>query len=158
MPKTKIIAFESELKGRELHEKLAKANNVEERIELYGQCTSTLLAEVITNNNMKEGFIISDCEGCEFEIFSELIVEKLVNFSLLIETHGYHGLNTTTIIKTRFEKTHDIFPIRVKKRKINDFNIGRDIAIEDYEKVDCMYEYSGAFNNKIKWLYIKSKK
>jgi hypothetical protein len=105
----------------------------------------------------KRSFILCDCEGYEFDLFTEEVIEKLTNCDLIIELHDkINPLISSTLIK-RFEKTHYQQILETQDRNFEDYPELNDFST--LEKKILISEGRGgllAFQ-KMQWLYLKAK-
>lgn len=107
-PKAKIYAYDTNSKAVRFCQKMAKLNNVDQRVIIGGFCSSETLQQF---NFRGKGLIISDCEGYETSLFSERLIPFLANHDLLVELHDFIDINISSIIRKRFEMTHEIVTI-----------------------------------------------
>lgn len=102
-PKTKVFAYEI---NTEIYEFLIE--NVEfnkKNNQVY--CFNSEVNEDIKKIESKERVLVfSDCEGGEFQIFSEDVLRNLVNSDLIIEIHS-NNFNKTSIEKN-LSKSHEV--------------------------------------------------
>jgi hypothetical protein len=104
-----VFAYDTSEKAIRLCNSMARLNNVSERVVTGSFCdASTLRAIPFTG----KALIISDCEGFEKELFTEDVVPLLANHDLLIEIHDFVDIETSSIIRRRFQNSHTITSIR----------------------------------------------
>lgn len=101
----KIYAFDIDSEALDLTKKMAKENNVSERVFVDKECSAETLANFKFSNN---SLIISDCEGYERFLFNETNINNLLHTDLIIETHDFVNINISTNLEKLFSKTHDI--------------------------------------------------
>ncbi len=105
---SRITAFDIDQGALNSCIKLAEFNNVKNRVEVKRFCSS----DDINNFNFLDGLIISDCEGYELELFSNVDIEKK-KLDYLIEIHEWPlNVNLAQKVYNIFEKTHHINIIR----------------------------------------------
>ena len=101
---SKIIAFDVDDEAKKACNELIIFNNVQDRVTVEGFCR----AEMINRYDFKDGLIISDCEGYELELFSNVnISNKKLDY--LIEVHEWPLENEfAKKLYNLFNKTHHI--------------------------------------------------
>ena len=88
-------AFEISKTGQSVIENLAKLNNVNDSIQIFGECNSISLFN-LNKNILNQSFILIDIEGAEFDLLNESMLCFLCNSVILIELHEFffdNGLN-----------------------------------------------------------------
>jgi len=118
----KMYAFDLDPKARILCKKMAVLNEVSDRIFIDSFCDSDVLFNLSFS---KKSLIISDCQGFEKILFTDVLIQHLSNMDFLIELHDSQDIYTSIVLKERFKKTHDIQVIS---------------SIEDYKKAQ-IYDY-----------------
>ncbi|MTJ07925.1 hypothetical protein [Anabaena sp. UHCC 0204] len=113
-----IIAYESSDESRRILELNLRINNLSERVTVLGNCDypefySQLKAE-------SPDFILCDIEGYENTLFTEQILQLLVNTILLIEVHPSYELLTKI---PQIENTHKVFKIEPETRTLEDYTV-----------------------------------
>jgi len=147
-PGSRIVAFDIDEKARELLAQMIRTNNVQGKVSIAGLCHPRMIGEFA---NKKRGLVISDCEGCELDLFNTLTVRKLRDFDFLIETHDSLDVNITRILTNRFRKTHGIHLIKGRKRSVKDFPASSEFT--PMEKRLAMQE---GRHRMPKWLFMES--
>ncbi|CAN5773714.1 hypothetical protein BH11VER1_BH11VER1_10790 [soil metagenome] len=104
-----VLAYDIEPDARDLCAKMATLNHVADRITIKPECPPS---ELISLNLPERCLIICDCEGYEVSLFTPEVVNKMANHDLLIEVHDCLDIETSAIIRQRFEATHDITVIQ----------------------------------------------
>jgi SAM-dependent methyltransferase len=105
----KVFAFDISRKARNLCKRMAKINNIEDKLTVSSNCT----AEDLENFSFTgKGLIVCDCEGFEKELFNNNNIQNLLNCDLIIETHDFIDISISTYIKNLFAKTHDVYTIK----------------------------------------------
>lgn len=101
----KIFAFDTNIKATQQCIKMAKINNISERLIIGGFCD----AETLKNLPFRErALIISDCEGYEKDLFNKDNVFALSCHEFLIEVHDLVDIETSSYLREIFEATHNI--------------------------------------------------
>jgi 23S rRNA U2552 (ribose-2'-O)-methylase RlmE/FtsJ len=102
MPGTKVYCFDINEKDMDFCREMADLNNLNNLI-FNKECNPGTLIDFKYGN---KALIICDCEGYEFELFTEDVIEKLDNVDLLIELHNHVNPRITSTLVQRFQKTH----------------------------------------------------
>jgi hypothetical protein len=104
LPTTDIYAFDINPKALATCRALAAFNGVQDRINLFGECTSDILRDLA---DLPRSLIISDCEGYEDQLFVADVVPSLRSHDCIIETHDFFGEPILKNLLSRFTPTHD---------------------------------------------------
>jgi hypothetical protein len=109
-PTSKIRAYDIDIHSRKACLKLVELNNVSNQVSIYSECNS----KDINDFDFKNGLIISDCEGFEYDLFRAVSLEgKKLNY--LIEVHEWPlEFNMADKLIQLFSKTHNIQIIESK--------------------------------------------
>jgi hypothetical protein len=111
------IAFEFHEPRVAQLKRTAVANAV--TIEWQGQCTPELLNSALQQADST--FVMCDVEGYESELIDPASSPLLRQAKMIIETHELvFGGNTTEQIIKRFESTHDINVVKMRRRTAED--------------------------------------
>lgn len=138
-PAVKVFSYETNpLSIWQQHslKRLNKTNNL--KIGYY--CTRDKLREF----GSRRSFILSDIEGCEFDLFTADVTAALSNSMVLIELHSYKGKSVDEVALTlqqRFSTTHDIHYIRPQLRTPADIEVGLPPGFDDGMIVSAMDEF-----------------
>jgi len=112
LPSAQIYAFDTDRLARALCRRTAKANGVDARVSVDGECTISRLKELMTADTT----ILSDCEGCEIDLLDPQQVPSLASATLLVELHDSPQRLASSVIPRRFASTHDIMIIDSSER------------------------------------------
>lgn len=115
-PNARVMAFESQVKGRELLEAMARANGVQDRITIKGHCEVADLRQVVAPQSL----VIMDVEGAEMLLLNPDAVPALGSCTVLVELHDCFEPGISRRIEERFKATHHIETIRQRKRWVSD--------------------------------------
>lgn len=113
-----IHAFDLNLRARDLCRSLAELNGVSDRVEVGGACHATRLGELL---DAKRGFVISDCEGFESQLFTTFNVTQLSRCDILIELHEGRCPGVTDALMQLLSASHDLQLIPAADRSADDF-------------------------------------
>ena len=103
-----VYAFDVDAKARELCRNLANQNGVSDRVRVRSKCDGEILAGLDLG---ARALILSDCEGYELELFTDLIVDRLANHDFLIEVHDFINIDTRDTLAKRFHATHHLLVV-----------------------------------------------
>jgi hypothetical protein len=109
----RVHAFDQDPSFRHLCSRMAKLNQVDERISIHGIATAEELRVLVQNDSV---LIICDCEGCELDVLDPAIVSGLVSSSILVELHDFVNPTISKIVMSRFQQTHMIKVMESKRR------------------------------------------
>ena len=108
MKESKILAYDTNKLAQEACEKLACKNDVQDRINIFGE----LRHEDLTDSLLKDAIIFCDIEGAEIDLLDPAIAPALKKVDLLVESHECLVPGVTNILKERFKETHDIQEVK----------------------------------------------
>ncbi len=151
IPGAKVVAFDIDSNAQDQCKKLSKSNNVE--VDVRGECT----AAEINKNEFTNGLIISDCEGYELTLFSDVNVSELA-VDYLIEIHEWPlEKDVAAKIKLIFESTHNISVINSISdlRKAHDFH--GDLGLGDIPLIDRYNIVREGRGEEMQWFYCERK-
>ena len=101
-PQAKIYAIDVNQNALNSCMKMAKCNNVDDRMNLVTFCDIEILSGMISGRTL----IVSDCEGYEFELFTDKSIGNFRSCDLLIELHDNENSNISGTMKQLFNSTH----------------------------------------------------
>jgi predicted O-methyltransferase YrrM len=153
MPNTTIHCFDVNERDLDFCRKMAVHNNVH-NLTYNKLCTP----ETLSNFDFRgRGFIFCDCEGCELELFTPEVINKLTNVDALIELHDICNPVISSEITTRFQYTHNIQIINNLNMNLSQF-IGLDELSEE-DREFSTFEHRGGINQNIfmEWAFLTAK-
>jgi hypothetical protein len=103
LPNACVFAFDIDPLARQLCHKMARLNQVTDRITIQGECTTHHLQELVGDNTL----IVSDCEGCELQLLRPDSVACLRACDLVVELHDCFDPSTSEVVTGRFAQSHD---------------------------------------------------
>jgi hypothetical protein len=109
-----IYAYEMEYCTRAMLRKRLSDNGVT-NAEILDKFSVETIDEI---DPEKRGFILSDCEGFETELFTHANHSKFANCDMIIETHDNFSENATQKVIDVLSKTHDV--VRVDQQPLSD--------------------------------------
>jgi hypothetical protein len=104
MPAVQVRAYDILAQAREDCAALARANGVQQRITIGGECTPATLAAVADARVA----LLSDCEGYEKILLDPQLAPNVRNWSIIVEQHILSDPTIADTIKRRFSDTHEI--------------------------------------------------
>ena len=152
IPESVVFAFESNQQGQDLCKEMAKANHIEDRLTIYGECDVSRLKQLA--NEKKKGLILCDCEGCELDLLLPEKIPQLKYFDILAELHDHScvGPTVTQIFHSRFCSTHTVEGINLRHRKPTQHIDFKGISpIEQSQILSERRKYS------VGWVFLKAK-
>lgn len=114
----KVFAYETDPRELAYCREMARLNGLEQRMEFRSWCSP---AELIDSCSGRRAFLLSDCEGYEFELFNEEVVKALRSCDLVIELHDRPGVRMANVLPSRFASTHRTILLSVTERAIDDY-------------------------------------
>lgn len=148
LPKARIYAFDTDPFARQLCEDMARANNVNNRIFIGGDCDIDQLRELA----LGRALIICDCEGCELALLRPDLVSGLRDCDILVELHDFIDPSISRTIISRFTVTHDITLLRNAERDPNAYPQLRVLKAADQRLAVAEFR-----PEVMEWAFIKSK-
>jgi hypothetical protein len=118
-PDLRVVAFETEARGREYVRAMAERNGVLPRVEIRGTCDLPGLQAALTDP--RGTLVLCDVEGYEDVLMDPEKVPGLRAAWLLVELHDGKNPGVSGRIRARFEQTHTIETIWQTKRTAADF-------------------------------------
>jgi hypothetical protein len=150
IPSARIFAYDTNVEAIRLCRKMAELNNVSQRIITGAFCDSDKLKSLPFSGR---GLVISDCEGYEKDLFTMDLVQVLVNHDVLIEVHDFVDPHISSLIRKRFEKTHNIRTIQ----SISDKTKARTYLYEELHNYDLATRqtlFAELRHENLEWLYM----
>jgi hypothetical protein len=118
LPAAKVIPFDIDPFAVHLMRKLARANGVEQRLDVRAACTPATLEA--TAAAFARPLVISDCEGYEDVVLDPAAAPSLRKAMVIVELHEFVAPGVSDRIRARFEPTHDIEIIHTRPRTAAD--------------------------------------
>ena len=119
VPTARVLAFETEEKGRHLLSEMARLNGVDARVEIRGKCEPTDLQKALAE--IRHPVVICDTEGYEDHLIDPLAVPALRRAVILLEMHDFVQRGLTQKIQARFASTHQVEHIQEELRHRREF-------------------------------------
>jgi hypothetical protein len=115
----RVLAFETEERGRDALREMARLNAVDSRVTVLGKCEPDDLASVLANES--DALVICDVEGYEQKLLDPAVVPVLRRLPILVELHDFLVPKVTELLSERFSKTHKVTHIWQEDRLRTDF-------------------------------------
>ena len=119
LPAADVIAFEDNAQRQELVRKLAERNGVGNRVEVHGRCEVADLREAVKGG--QDCLVVMDVEGAEMTLLDPQVTPGLTRCVVLVEIHDFVDAGLSAVIRSRFERTHEIVEIDQRARTLDDF-------------------------------------
>jgi len=146
-PQARVITFDTFGYARVLARKLAKLNNLSDRVAVRARCDPSNLTAVLQAK--PDALVFSDCEGYEITLLDPATVPPLAKARILVETHDFLVEDATAILARRFESTHDVTRIDAVPRTLEHFP--KDVKGPDAQKLEAINERRPP---EMSWLYM----
>jgi hypothetical protein len=101
---SRIYAYDIDDEARENTIKLARLNNVLDRVSIRSLCTKDTLRRDLANNTL----IFCDIEGGELDLLDPDLIPELLQVDLITELHDFCCPGATEILLSRFRPSHRI--------------------------------------------------
>jgi hypothetical protein len=101
LPEATVFAFDIDPAARAWCRKIARENNVDDRVQIGARFDAALLGSV----NAKTALVV-DCEGCESEVLVPDQAHVLRSSKILVELHENKRPGVTAEVLRRFSSTH----------------------------------------------------
>jgi SAM-dependent methyltransferase len=152
MPNTRVLAFDIDPKAREACAKSAAANDVGERIEIFGEFPGADFAKYTD----AETFVLMDIEGAEDALLDPAAFPALQQMDVLVELHDVLDKTISKRIMDRFAPTHDIQFFRNRPQPFPLERIfGENAVLEHFDRMVVTMECR---NGPTPWAYMTRKK
>lgn len=102
----RVVAYESDGGLRDVMERLALRNGVEDRLEVRGTCGRAELRDGVARPDV--GLVLMDIEGGELELLDPELAPRLSRVDLLVEVHPWIRSDLHETLIGRFLPTHEI--------------------------------------------------
>lgn len=102
-PDADVIAFDTDWWARVATRRMAQLNGTE-RVTVRSFCSSDWIRKQIRPGSL----ILSDCEGFEVSLFTDLTLPYLKDSTLIIETHDCFVPGVSERLKNLFQETHHV--------------------------------------------------
>jgi hypothetical protein len=103
LPGACVFAFDIDPLARQLCDKLARLNQVSDRVAIRAECTMPQLQGLIGDRTL----LICDCEGCELQLLRPDSLPCLRACDLIVELHDCFDSATSEVVTGRFAQSHD---------------------------------------------------
>ena len=146
-----VMAFDTDPLAQTLCNEMAKLNNVQDRVNVLGECKISDLVSL----SLKNTLILCDCEGYEKELFNASTAHYFKNCDLLVETHDCFDAAISHQIKHAFSKSHVVQSIK----SISDQQKAETYQFEEINQLKLSAKEMLLAERRsgiMEWLFIKS--
>jgi len=153
LPRATIHCFDINEKDLDFCRAMAKHNAVD-NLTFNNSCDSGTLIDFDFKGR---GLIICDCEGCEVNLFTSEVIDRLTNVDVLVELHDNVNPVISAEILTRFQRTHDF---QIFNNQNVDFSQFRGLEeLSDEDKEFATLEHRGGLYHNIfmEWAFFTCK-
>lgn len=116
LPSSCVYAFDLDPHGRKLCAAMAQTNGVASRVAIDSQCDAAALNGLLHTSASGGAIIISDCEGCEYELLRPALVPHLSRAFLLVELHSSENPQQPQAFLREFETSHHVVLLQSRER------------------------------------------
>lgn len=140
-PQAIVYAFDSNPHARRFCGRLAKLNEVEDRVRIGESCDPLVLSSLPLG---ERALIVCDCEGYEKTLFNRDTVALLAKHDLIVEIHDFIDIEISTKLRDVFRETHWIQSIK---------------SVDDIQKAHTYrYPRLDRYDIKTKWLIVSERR
>jgi hypothetical protein len=101
-PEATVIAYDSSPRARQLCQRLASLNDVDERVHINGRIDPPQLGRVVGLGTV----VFCDCDGCEGTLIDPRTTPELRDATIIVELHDFIDPSISTTIVRRFTDSH----------------------------------------------------
>jgi hypothetical protein len=148
MPRLRVIAFEAQTDTHRWLGSLSVANGVEERIKIFGACSSESLATACRKSG--KTLVLCDAEGAEYALLQPSNFPDSASTSFLVELHHWVYPDIENVLRDRFSQTHTVEIICASPRTAADWP--GEVRIAERYHLACMNE---ARPPGMKWMWLR---
>ena len=107
MPQARCHAFDSRPTARIACRQMAEHNEIAaNRLHISSFCDAAMLEDILIAS--PRALVISDCEGYEKRLFSDISTAVIAPHDILIETHDCFDIEISTLLKKRLASSHEL--------------------------------------------------
>lgn len=118
-PSSTVVAYESEIMGRNTLREIAVLNGVSSQIEIRGKCEVEDVEATLSG--CTRPFVICDVEGYEGKLLDLESAPSLANATILVEMHDFIISGLSELLRARFDSTHEIRCVLQQQRSLGQF-------------------------------------
>lgn len=152
LPNARVLAYDADFLSRRQTRRLARMNNVQDRIDVRGYCGNREIERRVTPSTL----VVCDIEGCERDLLDPLLSPALLKVDLLVEVHE-RGLSPSTLelLRERFAQSHLVREVSVATHSARLDSIAKVISGIDIDYGLLMQAVNECRNKGQKWLWFK---
>ncbi len=152
-PESKVVAIDQNIDALNFLKKMSITNGTQDRVKIINGDAKIFLEQIDSNQSY---LVVCDCEGCEYNIFSEKNIENLKKSDLIIEMHYSEEFSKFTKQKNsfleKFKKYHDHRIVKHEPTRLEDLKDLENITIKHAKKLANEVRAKNA-----EWIIFKSK-
>ena len=116
-PEAVIYAFDVDPNAQRICRLTAELNGVSDRVSVLGGCVPQLLFSLL--GQYPAALLVIDCEGCELELLSDMVMAGATRAHLIIECHDFIDPAITATLAARLAASHQVEVIQEGARNPN---------------------------------------
>jgi hypothetical protein len=137
-----VNSFDLVRKSRLVTAEHGRINGVSGRLKLGCRAEPESLEQII--KNAKIPFIISDCEGFEVQLLDPTRAPSLAKAIIVCEMHPMEVPEVETILRSRFDTTHEVSVIYQRPKRVEDYNLTLEmLGLDKGEQEIAIDEFRG---------------
>ncbi len=113
-----VFAYETDPRESASCGEMARLNGVASQVECLSWCDEDEIVRLCAGHRC---FVLSDCEGYEYNLFGSRAVRALDRSDLVIELHDRAGESMLDVLRERFAATHRLEALSVEPRHLEDY-------------------------------------
>ena len=145
LPDARIHAFDLDARARRGCKMTAEVNRVSARVDVKSLCNHEQLSILLKDG---KPLVVSDCEGCEYELLDITRVPMLGRADILIELHNCGNSSKLETFLAAFSATHHVQRICRVERNADDYPTlnflrpeQRHIAAREFRDADQQWAF-----------------
>ncbi len=147
---SKVYCFDIDKLSKRLLARIARLNEVEDRMVMRSFCRPSDLQEILADAT--HPLVICDCEGGEFDLLDPEAAPELAKARIIVEIHDFNGSRTIgDALKRRFAATHHIEVIGIRPRTLSDLPTACRGILTEEESLAALTEVRSDVPG---WLYL----
>lgn len=154
-PEARVICYDTNPHVYHILKENAEMNSLKVP-EFYTSCSIEHLTGILEEENDRNIFVFSDCEGYEYNIFDPNRIPQLLknNIRYIIECHDFCNPDITPLLTSRFQATHNIEIIKEQPRTMDDYNKNElvpTLGLSEADLHDVLNEHRPCYMH---WMYV----
>jgi len=145
-----IHCFEIDPVAKKLCRRLAKLNEISDRVAIEGRCTVEKLRELLSRRTL----IVCDCEGFEWELLHPDHLPELTQVDIIVELHGYDEATAKHTWESRFKASHDTVFVTAHSRSAEEMDL---VALKGWSAEERRLASNEFRNDGYLWAWAKAR-